>query len=127
MWAVPLVVLPGLFPERRTGTLDTGILVRAGGGAWVFGGGDSASRTEERADWLAEWGGGVCLLLTGILDSRGRLALPFIDLKEEEEEEDGGVVWEVGLSLHSVDGEGVLFRSSSPSWSSSSRSPSGSL
>lgn len=101
-------MLPGLFPERRTGTLDTGILVRAGG-AWVFGGGDSASRTDERADWLTEWGGGVCLLLTGILDSRGRLVLPFIDWKEEEEEDEGGDVGELGLSLYSVDGEGVLF------------------
>lgn len=122
LWVVPLAVLPGLFPERRTGTLDTGILVRAGGGAWVFGGGESASRTEERADWLAEWGGEACLLLTGILDSRGRLVLPFIDRKEEEEEEEGGVVWEVGLSLYSVDGEGVLFRSSSSFWSSPSSS-----
>ncbi len=127
MWEAPLVVLPGLFPERRTGTLDTGILVRAGGGARVFGRGDSASRTDERADWLAEWGGVVGLLLTGILDSRGRLVLPFIDLKEDEEEEDGGVVWEVGLSLYSVDGEGVLFRSSSLSCSSSFPSSSGSL
>lgn len=120
LWAVPL---PGLFPERRTGTFDTGILVRAGGGASVFGGGDSASRTEESADWLAEWGGGVLLLLTGIFDSRGRLVLPFIDRKEEDEEEEGGVVWEVGLSLYSVDGEGVVCRSSS----CSSSSPSGSL
>lgn len=125
--AVPLVVLPVLFPERRTGTLDTGILVRAGGGAWVFGGGDSASRTDDRADWLTECGGVGCLALTGILDSRGRLVLPFIDRKEEEEEEEGGLVWEVGLSLYSVDGEGVLLRSSSPSWSSFSPSSSGSL
>lgn len=127
MWAAPLVVLPGLFPQRRTGTLDTGILVRTGGGAWVFGGGDSASRTDARADWLTEWGGEVCLLLTGILESRGRLVLPFNDWKEEEEEEEGGDVWEVGLSLYSLDGEGVLFRSSSPSCSTSSPAPSGSL
>ena len=94
--AGPLPVLPGLFPERRTGTFDTGILVRAGGGALVFGGRVSGSKTEERADWLAEWGGEACLLLTGILESRGRLELPFIDWKEEEDEEGGGV-WEVGL------------------------------
>lgn len=125
--AVPLVVLPDLFPERRTGTLDTGILVRAGRGAWVFGGGDSASRTDDRADWLTEWEGVVCFVLTGILDSRGRLVLPFNDRKEEEEEEEGGVVWDVMLNLYSVDGEGVLFRSSSPSCSSSSPSSSGSL
>lgn len=120
LWAVPLVALPGLFPERRTGTLDTGILVRTGAGSWVFGGGDSASRTDDSAEWLTEWGGVDCLLLTGILDSRGRLVLPFIDRKEEEEEEEGGVVWEVGLSLYSVDGEGVLCRSASSSSSSGS-------
>lgn len=125
LWEVPL--LPDLFPERRTGTLDTGILVRAGGGAWVFGGGDSASMTDDSADWLTEWGGGVGLVLTGILDSRGRLVLPFRDRKEEEEEEEGGLAWDVGLSLYSVDGEGVLFRSSSPPCSSSSPSSSGSL
>jgi len=90
--AVPLFVLPGLFPERRTGTLDTGIRVRAGGAAWVLGGGESASRTDDRADWLTEWGGEVCLVLTGILDSRGRLVLPLTDRKEEEEEEEGGLV-----------------------------------
>lgn len=54
LWAVPLAVPQDLFPERRTGTLDTGILVRAGGGGCVFGGVDSASRTDDRADWLAE-------------------------------------------------------------------------
>lgn len=57
----------------------------------------------------------VGLVLTGILDSRGRLALPFIDRKEQEEEEEGRVAWEMGLVLCSVDGEGELFGSSSPS------------
>lgn len=114
LWDVPLAVLVGLFPDRRTGTLDTGILVRAGAGAWLFGGGDSASRTEDRADWLTEWGGGVLPLLMGILESRGRLVLPFIERKEDDEEDDGGLVWEVGLILYSVEGEGVLFSSSSP-------------
>lgn len=52
-------------------------------------------------------------MLTGILDSLGRLVLPFIDRKEEDEEEEGGLVWDVGLTLCSVDGEGVLIRSSS--------------
>uniref|UniRef100_A0A1A7Y1Z1 C2H2-type domain-containing protein n=2 Tax=Iconisemion striatum TaxID=60296 RepID=A0A1A7Y1Z1_9TELE len=45
-------------------------------------------RTDDRADWLTEWGGELGLELTGILDSRGRLVLPFIDRKEEEEEEE---------------------------------------
>lgn len=87
-------MLPGLFPERRTGTLETGILVRAGGGAWVFGGGgESGSWTDDKAEWLEEWGGGdACFELTGILESGGRLVLPFTDRKEEDEEDDGGVV-----------------------------------
>lgn len=88
--ALPLLL--GLFPERRTGTFDTGILVRAGGGASVFGDSGSASRTDDRADWLTEDVGDICLLLTGILDSRGRLVLPFSIWKEEEEEEEGIVV-----------------------------------
>lgn len=107
-------MLAGLFPERRTGTFDTGILVRAGWGAWVFGRGVSASSTEDRADWLTDWGGEVFLVLTGILESRGRLALPFNDWKEEEEEVEMGLFWEVGLIFNSADGEGVLFISSSP-------------
>lgn len=37
--------------------------------------------------------------------------LPLTERKEEDDEEDGGVVWEVGLSLHSDDGDGVLFSS----------------
>lgn len=86
-------MLLGLFPERRTGTLETGILVRDGGGASDFGGGDSVSKTDElKAEWLVEWGGDICLELTGILDSRGRLVLPFTDRKEEDEEEDVGVI-----------------------------------
>lgn len=109
--AAPFVVLPGLFPERRTGTLETGIRVRAGGGAWVFGGDSSVSWTDDKAEWLVEWGGEVGLELMGILDSRGRLVLPLTERKEEDDEEDGGVAWEVGLSLHSDDGEGVLFSS----------------
>lgn len=117
LWAVPPVP-PGLFPVRRTGTFDTGILVRGGGGALVFGGGESASRTEESADWLAEWGGDVCLLVTGIFDSRGRLELPFIDRKEGEEEEEGGLIWEV---------DGEVFRFPCPPSSASSPSSSGSL
>lgn len=122
LWEVPLAVPLALFPDRRTGTLDTGILVRAGAGAWVFGEGDSASRTEDRADWLTEWGGGFLLLLIGILESRGRLALPFIERKEDDDDEEGGLVWEVGLIRHSVDGEGVLFSSSSSCRSSPSSS-----
>lgn len=90
---------------RRTGTFDTGILVRAGGGALVFGGGGSTSRTAERADWLVECGGELCLLLLGILDSRGRLQLPFIDRNVEEEVGDVG---EVGLNLHSDAGDREL-------------------
>lgn len=105
-------MLPGLFPERRTGTLETGIRVRAGGGAaWVFGGDSSVSWTDDKAEWLVEWGGEVGLELMGILDSLGRLVLPLTERKEEDDEEDGGVAWEVGLSLHSDDGEGVLFSS----------------
>lgn len=107
--AAPFVVLPGLFPERRTGTLETGIRVRAGGGAWVFGEDISGSWTDDKAEWLVEWGGEVGLELMGILDSRGRL--PLTERKEEDDEEDGGVAWEMGLSLHSDDGEGVLFSS----------------
>ena len=92
--------------------------MRAGGGAWVFGGGGLASRTEERADWLVECGGVVCLRLTGILDSLGRLTLPFIERNEEEEEDEGGDVCERGSP---PDGEGVLVRSSSsPDLSASS-------
>lgn len=109
--ATPLTALPGLFPERRTGTLETGIRVRAGGGAWVFGGDCLVSWMDDKAEWLVEWGGDIGLELTGILDSWGRLALPLTERKEEDEEEDGGVVWEVGLSLHSEDGEEVLFSS----------------
>lgn len=104
-------MLPGLFPERRTGTLETGIRVRDGGGAWFTGGDSSVSWTDDKTEWLVEWGGDVGLELTGILDSRERQAPPLTERKEEEEEEDGGVVWEVGLSLYSVDGDGVLFSS----------------
>lgn len=104
---LPLFALPGLIPVRRTGTFDMGILVRAGGGALVFGRGASTSRTAERADWLVECGGELCLLLIGILDSRGRLQLPFIDRKVDEQEEVGDV-GEVGLSLYSEDGEREL-------------------
>lgn len=92
---------------RRTGTLDTGILVRAGGGALVFGRGGSTSRTAERADWLVECGGELCLLLIGILDSRGRLQLPFSGRKMDEGGEVGDV-GEVGLSLYSEDGDKEL-------------------
>jgi hypothetical protein len=45
--------------------------------------------------------------------------LPFIEWKEEEEEEKGGVVRARGLSLYShAEVEGVLIRSSSSSSSS---------
>lgn len=78
--------------------------MRAGGGALVFGSGGS---TAERADWLVECGGELCLLLTGILDSRGWLQLPLVDRKVDEEEEVGDV-GEVGLSLYSEDRDGEL-------------------
>ena len=96
--------------------------MRAGGGAWVFGCAALASRTEGRDDWLTECGGGgECRTLRGILESRGRLALPFSERKDGgDEEDDGGVVCEEGLSLYSVEGDGVLDRSSSLSSSSGS-------
>lgn len=60
MWVL-LPATAGLLPALRTGTLDTGILVRCGSLAWGI--------------WEATWACAPCF--TGILESRGKLVCTF--------------------------------------------------
>lgn len=102
-----------LLPERRTGTLETGIRVRGGASVFLEGLFEVGLRFEDSAPWLEEWEGGVGLTLMGILESRGRLVLPFMERKEGEEEDED--FWEEEFSLKSPeDFVGELTSSSDP-------------
>lgn len=77
-----------LLPERRTGTFETGIRVRGGASDFLGGVVEVGLRLEDSATWLEEWEDGDCLTLIGILESRGRLVLPFMERNEEVAEDE---------------------------------------